>query len=76
MACTVVRHGPGIYRVRLEGSWAFGQIKKDGKLWNAEIRESITGDLRRMAGVWTTQRDAVEECERLLGKPEFYGAKL
>lgn len=65
----VIRYADNITRVRRMGSkdnYRFGQIKREGRRWTAEIRESQTGALVRFAGIWATKRDAVEECEHIL----------
>ena len=61
------KHAPDYYRIG-EGYY-FGQIIKDGRQWNAEIRRSHDGALMRYAGIWTTRKEAVEECEFLLSQP-------
>jgi hypothetical protein len=53
-------HVPGIYRVTLSGD-RFGQIKRDGREWIAEVRDTNTGTLMRFAGLWKTRKDAFEE---------------
>lgn len=70
---TVSKLYEGCYRVRQDGSWAFGQItrKSGGKKWEAELRKVATGDLIRFAGVWPTKGDAVAECEHHLSKVEY-----
>lgn len=55
---------------RVSNGYHFGQVHKDGREWHAEIRESWSGALVRFAGIWGTKRDAIEEVERLLSKPE------
>jgi hypothetical protein len=40
----------------------FGNVKKVGREWHAEVRASTnTSEVYRFAGVWKTKRDAVEE---------------
>lgn len=60
-------HGPRCYRVSCGGE-RFGQIRKNGRQWHAEIRDTESGALIRFAGVWHTRRDAVEEVESLLSR--------
>jgi|TARA_R110000824_G_scaffold155073_1_gene327289 hypothetical protein len=55
----IKKHYPGCYRVSLGET--FGQIKKVGREWHAEIRASDSGDLLRFAGIWGTRKAAVEE---------------
>ena len=56
-----LKHYPGCYRVRMENSDIFGQIKRSGRKWNAEIRYTATGELKHFAGIWSTKREAVQE---------------
>ena len=65
MTTQIKKHYPGCYRVS-NGSDAFGQIRKDGRKWNAEIRKTETGEMMRFAGIWGTRKDAVEEIEHIL----------
>jgi hypothetical protein len=63
---TIQKHYPGCYRIsderRQEDPFSiFGQIKKDGRKWTAEIRYSESGDIRQYAGIWNTKKDAIEE---------------
>jgi hypothetical protein len=60
------RHYPGCYRISSLASDVFGQIKQDGRMWNAEIRDRKTGDMRRFAGIWYTLKDAQQECESIM----------
>ena len=57
---TIQKHYPGCFRVS-DGGEIFGQIKKDGRKWTAEIRYSESGDIKRYAGIWSTKKDAIEE---------------
>lgn len=59
-----VKFLPGRYRLNL-GNGFFGQIKKNGRKWVAEIRRE-NGDLVRYAGIWRTLADAEEECRFIL----------
>ena len=43
----------------------FGQVKKVGRKWHAEIR-SNAGDILQYAGIWNTRKDAREEVEFIL----------
>jgi len=61
----IEKHYQGCYRVR-DGGEFFGQVKREGRTWVAEIRETNSGDLMRYAGIWSSKRDAVEECESIL----------
>jgi len=64
-------HAPGFVRLKMHpDARHFGQIKRSPGKWHAEIRHSATGDLVRFAGVWKKFRDARDEIERLLSKPE------
>lgn len=61
----------GVYRVRLKDdngnlSHMFGQIRKNGRKWHAEIRHTDTGDLIRYAGIWDTLKEATEEIHHIL----------
>ena len=58
------KHYKGCYRITLTGS-LFGQVKKDGSTWNAEIRSIESGNIERYAGIWNTRKEAVEEVKRL-----------
>lgn len=64
---SVKRHGPRCYRVSCNGA-CFGQIKRDGREWHAEIRDTESGHLVRFAGVWRTRCDAIEEVEFILSR--------
>lgn len=64
MTTTLKKHGNG-YRVSANKS-VFGQIKKNGHMWEAEIRETKTGDLVRFAGIWKTLADAKDECDHII----------
>lgn len=55
---------PGFYRV--SDGVVFGQIRKVGREWHAEIRRSETGAQIRLAGVWNTLTEATEECLSLM----------
>jgi len=59
---TVKKHYQGCFRVS-SGGEIFGQIKKTGRKWTAEIRYSQTD-----AGIWTTKKEAVEEVVFLISK--------
>lgn len=61
----IKKHYPGCYRVSCDKQ-AFGQIKKEGREWNAEIRSTTTGTILRFAGIWNTRKDAVEEVQSIL----------
>lgn len=56
-------HYPGCYRVSLDGG-RFGQIKRVGRKWHAEIRRD-DGSMLRHAGIWSTLAEAVEEIQAL-----------
>lgn len=51
---------PGRYRMTL-GDTEFGQVKRDGREWIAEVREIETGVIVRFAGVWPSLREAAAE---------------
>ena len=57
---SIEKHYQGCYRIS-DGGEIFGQIKKDGRKWIAEIRYSESGDIKRYAGIWDTKKDAIEE---------------
>ena len=57
--------------IRISNGTFFGQIRRVGREWHAEMRESVSGDLIRFAGIWKTRRDAEEEVRYLLEKPEY-----
>lgn len=64
---TMGKHYPGCYRVRrADGAEIFGQIKKFGRKWRAEIRNTDTGNLVREAGIWPTLNDARDEVEWII----------
>jgi hypothetical protein len=56
----IKKHYQGCYRIS-NGGEIFGQIKKDGRKWIAEIRETDCGDIKRYAGIWNTKKEAIEE---------------
>lgn len=56
----IEKHYPGCFRIS-DGGEAFGQIKKDGKKWTAEIRYSESGNIKQYAGIWNTKKEAIEE---------------
>jgi hypothetical protein len=56
----------GCYRYSSTLSFAFGHIRRNGALWQADIRNSETGDLIRCAGLWATRREAQDEVRDLL----------
>lgn len=59
----------GCYRLSGPLAWtAFGHIKRNGGLWQAEIRDVASGDMRMPAGLWATRRDAEDECKHLLNR--------
>lgn len=61
----------GCYRVRWDDGkrlHVFGQIKKCGQQWHADIRKTETGELQRYAGVWPTLKAAREEVEAILSR--------
>ena len=64
---TVKKHYQGCFRVS-NGGKIFGQIKKTGRKWTAEIRYSQTGELLQYAGIWAIKREAVEEVVFLILK--------
>jgi|DEB0MinimDraft_3_1074331.scaffolds.fasta_scaffold245806_1 hypothetical protein len=67
MTIKTSKHYQGCYRIS-NGSAEFGQIRKQGREWHAEIRNMQTGDLVRYAGIWSTKRDAVDECLFILDR--------
>lgn len=65
----------GCYRLSAHLAWtAFGHIRRNGQLWEAEIRDTETGNLRRPAGLWATRAAAAQECCDLLNR-DFKRAK-
>jgi len=64
---TVRMHRTGVYRLS-NGGDRFGQVRRVGREWHAEIRETETGTLVRFAGIWRTRRDAVEEIQHVLSR--------
>ena len=60
MQATIRKHYPGCYRLSPPTDEEFGQVKRHGREWHAEIRFS-NGDLKRYAGIWNTRRETVEE---------------
>jgi len=58
----VERMYKGTYRVRAKRSKIFSQIKHlPSGNWAAEYRDSVSGAVLRLAGIWPNQRDAIEE---------------
>jgi len=66
MTSHVTKHYKGCYRVTYPGTGCFGQIKKAGREWIAEIRDSADGSIIRPAGIWGRLRDAVGEVEYII----------
>jgi len=62
---TITKHYSGCFRIS-NNSALFGQIKKKGREWHAEIRRTNNGALVRFAGIWKRKVDAVEECEYII----------
>jgi hypothetical protein len=59
----------GCYRLSGPLAWtAFGHIRRDGRLWKAEIRDIETGDMRRPASFWASLKDAEGGCRHLLDR--------
>jgi len=56
----------GCYRIRASGSHLFGQVRRCGRAWHAEIRECASGALIQFAGIWTTRREAAHEVRSIL----------
>ena len=65
MTVTIKKHTSTTYRAS-NGTAHFGQFKRVGREWHAEIRETETGVLVRYAGIWDRKADAVEEIEYIL----------
>lgn len=65
IAVSTKRFAPGIYRVR-DGGTVFGQVRKHGRMWIAEIRKVETGAMVCPAGIWASLADAAEECAHLM----------
>ncbi|HEX6957578.1 MAG TPA: hypothetical protein VF194_06280 [Ferrovibrio sp.] len=59
------RMTPTLTRVRCGGR-LFGQIKRQGREWHAEIRRTDDGALVRHAGIWGRKADAIDEVEFIL----------
>jgi hypothetical protein len=55
---------------RISGHKLFGQYKKEGREWHAEIRNTKTGDLLKYAGIWNRRRDAEEEIQSILKRED------
>ena len=51
---------PGRLRLTIDDR-RFGQIKREGADWKAEVRDADTGVILRYAGIWKTRREAVAE---------------
>ena len=63
MEMTLTKHYSGCYRyTRTDNADLFGQIKKVGREWHAEIRY-VDGTLKQYAGIWSTRKDAIEEVD-------------
>jgi hypothetical protein len=71
MTVTIKKHTSATYRAS-NGTAHFGQFKRVGREWHAEIRKTETGQnwsrdvLVRYAGIWDRKADAVEEIEYIL----------
>jgi hypothetical protein len=47
----------------------FGNVKKVGRKWHAEVRSSNdTTTVYRFAGIWGTKREAVDEAMWVIGR--------
>ena len=58
------KHYEGCYRISFGD--VFGQIKKVRRSqWQAEVRDTQTGQLIRYAGLWNTRREAIEELNHI-----------
>ena len=57
------KHYEGCYRINYGD--IFGQIKKVKRTWQAEVRNTKTGQLIRYAGLWNTRREAIEELNHI-----------
>lgn len=68
---TVTTHRPGCYRTRREDSYAFGQARRAGREWEAEIRHRDTGDLIRFAGTWASKAQAMQELQHILNDVRY-----
>lgn len=53
----------GCYRKASANGRVFAQVKRNGREWEAQIRDALTGDLVRHCGWWTSRRCAFEFCE-------------
>jgi hypothetical protein len=50
----------GCWRITLNPD-DFGQVKREGRMWLGEVRDTNTGNLLRYAGLWHSRRAAIEE---------------
>lgn len=64
----IVEHYQGCFRVYADGCDWFGQVKKNGRQWFAEIRKASDCDLIQYAGIWRTKKDAIEEVESIVAR--------
>ena len=69
MKTTLRRVAPELYRTNaVKTFWhdgLFGQIRRRGRKWEAEIRRA-TGEMLRPAGSWRTRKDAHKEINSIL----------
>lgn len=66
------KHGPNSFRLDLSDT-TFGQVKKVGKQWEAELRDVASGDLIRSKGTWKSKADAEAELRSM--NPIDYGGR-
>lgn len=69
MQTTLRKVAPELYRTNaVKTFWhegLFGQIRRRGRKWEAEIRRA-NGDTLRPAGMWRTRKEAHEEINHIL----------
>jgi hypothetical protein len=59
----------GWYRVSGEHHFSNVRLERSGE-WFVDLRYSHNGDLRQLAGLWNTKREAVEEAERVIARAD------
>ena len=56
----------GYYRIN--NGERFAGIRRHGRKWHVEIRQSSTGNLLQYAGIWDSLHDASKEAEWVLSR--------
>jgi len=61
-----IEHYPGCYRAMLANPQYFLQVRRKGREWLSEIRNSKTGQLICYRGIHRSLRDAIDSVRHLL----------